>query len=42
MHDACHTEHNVPDLGNPKVEIKWIWQETYEHAFPGQQTRIYR
>ncbi len=33
---ACHTEHNVPDLGNPKEEIKWIWKETYEHTFPGQ------
>ncbi|MBM4140417.1 MAG: 4Fe-4S dicluster domain-containing protein [Nitrospira sp.] len=35
--DACHREHNVPDLGNPKDEIKWIWKETYEHAFPGQE-----
>ncbi len=34
---ACHVEHNVPDLGNPKEEIKWIWKETYEHTFPGQQ-----
>ena len=35
--DACHRVHNVPDLGNPKDEIKWIWKETYEHAFPGQE-----
>ncbi|MFZ7112899.1 MAG: sulfate reduction electron transfer complex DsrMKJOP subunit DsrO [Desulfatiglandales bacterium] len=34
---ACHTVHNVPTLGNPKEEIKWIWKETYEHTFPGQQ-----
>jgi len=32
--DACHTEHNVPDYGNPKDEIKWIWVDDYEHAFP--------
>ncbi len=31
---ACHREHNVPDFGNIKEEIKWIWQETYEHVFP--------
>ncbi|VBB47688.1 Hdr-like menaquinol oxidoreductase iron-sulfur, subunit 1 [uncultured Desulfatiglans sp.] len=35
--EACHKEHNVPNLGNPKEEIKWIWKETYEHAFPGQE-----
>jgi len=34
--EACHTLHNVPNLGNPKEEIKWIWKETYEHTFPGQ------
>jgi len=31
---ACHTEHNVPDYRNPKDEIKWIWEESYEHIFP--------
>lgn len=31
---ACHAEHNVPDFGNSKDEIKWIWKENYEHAFP--------
>ncbi|MEW6001075.1 MAG: sulfate reduction electron transfer complex DsrMKJOP subunit DsrO [Nitrospirota bacterium] len=35
--DACHRVHNVPDIGNPKQEIKWIWKETYEHAFPSQE-----
>lgn len=35
--DACHRVHNVPDFGNPKDEIKWIWKETFEHAFPGQE-----
>lgn len=33
---ACHSIHNVPDLGNPKDEIKWIWTDTYEHTFPSQ------
>jgi molybdopterin-containing oxidoreductase family iron-sulfur binding subunit len=34
---ACHTTHNVPDFGNIKDEIKWIWQEPYERAFPSQE-----
>ena len=33
---ACNKAHNVPDFGNPKHEIKWIWQDTYEHVFPSQ------
>lgn len=32
--DACHSIHNVPDFGNKKDEIKWLWVESYEHAFP--------
>ena len=32
--DACHQIHNVPDYGNKKDEIKWLWQERYENAFP--------
>ena len=35
--EACHRVHNVPNMGNPKVEIKWIWKETYDHSFPDQQ-----
>ena len=35
--DACHSIHNVPDIPDPKREIKWLWPETYEHAFPGQE-----
>ena len=37
--NACHSIHNVPDLGNPKDEIKWIWTDTFEHTFPGQGSR---
>jgi molybdopterin-containing oxidoreductase family iron-sulfur binding subunit len=32
--DACHRIHNVPDLGNIKEEIKWLWTVPYEKAFP--------
>lgn len=34
---ACHTIHNVPDIKNPKDEIKWIWTESYENTFPTQE-----
>ena len=33
--DACHKIHNVPDIGNIKEEIKWIWNVKFENAFPG-------
>jgi len=33
---ACHHVHNVPDIDDPKREIKWIWIEGFEHAFTGQ------
>lgn len=36
---ACHSTHNVPDVGNPKDEIKWIWTDTFEHTFPGQESK---
>ncbi|SFM74520.1 sulfate reduction electron transfer complex DsrMKJOP subunit DsrO [Thermodesulforhabdus norvegica] len=32
--EACHTVHNVPTIEGEE-EIKWIWQDTFEHAFPG-------
>ncbi len=32
---ACHSIHNVPDIGNKKDEVKWIWEEEYENTFPG-------
>jgi Fe-S-cluster-containing dehydrogenase component len=38
--EACHTTHNVPKVPNKKEEIKWIWTEGYEHAFPGQGDRF--
>ncbi|KUO69749.1 MAG: 4Fe-4S ferredoxin [Desulfosporosinus sp. BRH_c37] len=33
--EACDKIHNIPDIGNPKDEIKWIWKEDFEHAFAG-------
>ncbi len=33
---ACHTEYNVPDFGNRKDEIKWLWNEPFAYAFPEQ------
>ena len=33
---ACNSIHNVPDFGNSKDQIKWIWTDTYEHTFPTQ------
>jgi molybdopterin-containing oxidoreductase family iron-sulfur binding subunit len=32
--EACHKTHNVPDMGNSKWEIKWLWKDTFEHTFP--------
>ena len=34
--DVCHRIHNVPDFGNPKDEIKWVWNEPHDKAFPEQ------
>jgi molybdopterin-containing oxidoreductase family iron-sulfur binding subunit len=34
---ACNSAHNIPSFNNPKDEIKWIWQTSFEHAFPGQE-----
>ncbi|MDN5347213.1 MAG: hypothetical protein PWP65_777 [Clostridia bacterium] len=33
---SCHRTHNVPAIDDKKEEIKWIWAEPYENAFPGQ------
>jgi [DsrC]-trisulfide reductase subunit O len=47
MIEACHSIHNVPDFldkalpgyssANLRHEIKWIWEETYNHVFPDQE-----
>jgi molybdopterin-containing oxidoreductase family iron-sulfur binding subunit len=35
--EVCHKIHNVPDFSkeNKRHIIKWIWEEEYKHAFPG-------
>jgi Fe-S-cluster-containing dehydrogenase component len=33
---ACHKAHNVPNLSNSKDEVKWIWKDSFENAFPEQ------
>lgn len=34
---ACNSYHNVPDFGESKDEIKWIWKEPYDNAFLDQE-----
>ena len=36
---ACNSTHNIPTVGNPKEEIKWIWKDTFEHLFPDQHSQ---
>lgn len=36
--EACHSIHNVPDIPDKKHEVKWIWKEPVEHAFPSLDT----
>jgi molybdopterin-containing oxidoreductase family iron-sulfur binding subunit len=31
--EACHKAHNVPYIKNKRHEIKWLWDERFEHAF---------
>jgi len=35
---ACDNIHNVPDIPDPKHEIKWIWDANYEEVFPEQDS----
>ncbi len=34
---ACHKAHNVPGINDPLHEVKWIWKEPFENAFPSQE-----
>jgi molybdopterin-containing oxidoreductase family iron-sulfur binding subunit len=38
--DACHLYHNVPEIDDPKEEIKWIWKDSFHHAFHEQDHRF--
>ncbi len=33
---ACHARHNVPDIGNGKDDVKWVWKEPLREALPDQ------
>ncbi len=33
---GCHKAHNVPALADTKDEVKWIWKDSFENAFPEQ------
>ncbi len=34
---ACDRVHNIPNIPNPRQEIKWIWKEPYENVFATQE-----
>lgn len=34
---ACHRVHNVPEFPNRAHEIKWIWKEPFQEAFPSER-----
>ncbi len=35
---ACHEAHNVPQIPDKTREVKWVWKEKFEHAFPSHET----
>lgn len=35
---ACNEAHNIPEIGNRKSEIKWIWKAPFENVFPEQSS----
>jgi len=37
---VCHRIHNVPDFGNGKDEVKWIWTAPYGIVFPEQKELV--
>ena len=34
---ACNSTHNIPDFGDSKNQVKWLWQDDYEHTFAGNE-----
>ena len=35
--EACHREHNVPAFPDRRHEVKWIWKEPFQRAFPSER-----
>ncbi len=41
--EACHLTHNVPTKWkDPRHEVKWIWEVTFEQAFPGEESSKFK
>ncbi len=34
--EACHSEHNVPDIDDPAEEVKWLFKQALENVFPAR------
>jgi molybdopterin-containing oxidoreductase family iron-sulfur binding subunit len=34
---ACDLAHNIPNIPVKRQEVKWIWNEKFENAFPDQE-----
>lgn len=37
---ACHQAHNVPAIKDEGEEIKWVWLEEFENAFPNHENEF--
>ena len=37
---ACHSVHNVPDIGNRREDIRWLQEVGYNQAFPDQENSL--
>jgi molybdopterin-containing oxidoreductase family iron-sulfur binding subunit len=35
---ACNRSHNVPEIGDRRHEVKWIWREPFKDAFVSEQS----
>lgn len=35
---ACHSYHNVPKIPKHNNEIKWIWEDSFEHSFTEKES----
>ena len=38
--EACNKVHNIPHFENKHHEIKWIWEEEFENAFPTKHNQF--
>jgi Fe-S-cluster-containing dehydrogenase component len=38
--EACNRIHNVPHFTDPKRQIRWIWNSSYEELFPEQSAQV--